>query len=196
MKITKIFTDGSALNNQKGNQGITFGGYGVYIVFSDGDEKCYSEPLQCEKVTNQVAELTAFKYGLELIIQKDIKDFIYIYTDSMYLINIYTNWIKKWEQDGWKKSDNKEIENIELIKTIYNLINSSKLKIFYKHVKAHRDPPPKESKEYFLWYGNNKADELATYAANIAKEQYKDQQQTNIINKRKTKKTAIDQTNI
>lgn len=186
MKITKIFTDGSTLNNQNSKKGLSYGGYGGYIIYSDGEEKIYSEPLECDKVTNQVAELTAYKYGLDLINQKNIKDFIYVYSDSMYLINIYTSWIKKWEADGWKKGDGKEIENIELIKDIYDLINISKLKIFYKHVKAHKEKPHEGTEEYFLWYGNNKADELATYSANIAKERFLEKNKT-----KSTKKTKI-----
>jgi len=193
MKITKIFTDGSTLNNQNSKKGTAFGGFGGYIIYSNGEEKVYSEPLEGDKITNQVAELTAYKYGLNLIIEQNIKDFIYVYSDSMYVINIYTSWIKKWETDGWKKSDNKDIENLDLIKEIYNLIKESNLKIFYKHVKAHQNKPQEGTEEYFLWFGNNKADELATYSANIAKERYLEKKQLdNEVKtkvKNKTKKT-------
>lgn len=193
MKITKIFTDGSTLNNQNSKKGTAFGGFGGYIIYSNGEEKVYSEPLEGDKITNQVAELTAYKYGLNLIKEQNIKDFIYVYSDSMYVINIYTNWIKKWETDGWKKSDNKDIENLDLIKEIYNLIKESNLKIFYKHVKAHQNKPQEGTEEYFLWFGNNKADELATYSANIAKERYLEKKQLdNEVKtkvKNKTKKT-------
>ena len=91
----------------------------------------------------------------------------------MYLINIYTKWLKQWEANNWKKMDGKEIENLNLIKEIHDLILDCKLKIFYKHVKAHREKPSDEkSDEYLIWFGNNKADELATYSANIVKEKY------------------------
>jgi ribonuclease HI len=170
MKNIKIFTDGSTLNNQKSKKGQSYGGYGGYIIYSNGDEQVYSEILEGDKITNQVAELTAVKHGIDIIINKNIKEFIYIYTDSMYVVNIYTNWIKKWKADNWIKTDGKEIENINLIQNIYNLINDSKLKIFFKYVKAHTEEPDKTSDKYLLWYGNNKADELAKYSANIAKE--------------------------
>lgn len=187
MKKTKIFTDGSTLNNQNSKKGTAFGGYGGYIIYSNGDEKIYSEPLEGDKITNQVAELTALQYGLNIIIENNTssKDFIYVYSDSMYLINIYTNWIKKWENDGWKKADNKEIENLDLIKDIQNLIKISNLKIFFKHIKAHQPKPPENTDEYLLWYGNNKADELATYSANIAKERYLEKKE--LDNETKTK---------
>ena len=69
MKKTKIFTDGSTLNNQNSKKGTAFGGYGGYIIYSNGDEKIYSEPLEGDKITNQVSELMAYKHGLNLIIE-------------------------------------------------------------------------------------------------------------------------------
>ena len=33
------------------------------------------------------------------------------------------------------------------------------------HVKAHKDEPSKDSKDYFKWYGNMMADKLATRAS-------------------------------
>jgi ribonuclease HI len=181
MKITKVFTDGSTLNNQNSKKNQSFGGYGGYLIYSNGEEEQFTEPLEGDKITNQIAELTAYKHSLKKIIDKQLKDFIYIYTDSMYLINIYTKWIKKWEADGWKKADGKNIENLDLIKEIYNLILDSKLKIFYKHVKAHQEKPSDEkSEKYFIWFGNNKADELATYAANIVKEKYMENKKNNV----------------
>jgi ribonuclease HI len=171
MPITKIFTDGSTLNNQKSKKGFSFGGCGGYILFSNGQEQVFTEPLEGEKITNQVAELTALKYALEIVLPKVPKDLLYIYTDSMYIINIYTSWIKKWINDKWIKPDGKNVENADLIRDIYNLIIFNNLKVFFKHVKAHQEPPQDtNSNEYRIWYGNNKADELAIYSANISKE--------------------------
>jgi ribonuclease HI len=172
MPITKIFTDGSTLNNQKSKSGGSYGGYGGYILYSNGEEQVYSNPLEGDKITNQVAELMALKYGLEITIPKVPKDFIYIYTDSTYVINIYTNWINKWIKDGWKKADGNIIENMELIKEINDYIILNKIKIFFKHVRAHQEKPAEGTPEYLLWYGNNKADELAVYSANVSKERY------------------------
>lgn len=193
MGIIKLFTDGSTLNNQGSKKGLSYGGYGGYILFTNGDEQVYSEPLEGDKITNQVSELYAFKHGLELIIQKGLKDFIYVYSDSMYLINIYTSWIKKWESDNWKKIDGNEIENLDLIKEIYLLTKQSNLKIFYKHVKAHQIEPEKGTPEHLLWYGNNKADELATYSATLSKERHLEKIE---LDKEKPKKVKSKKNNI
>jgi ribonuclease HI len=189
MPITKLFTDGSTLNNQGAKKGCSYGGYGGYILFSNGNEQVYSEPLEGDKITNQVAELMALKHGLEVVLPLVPKDLIYVYTDSMYVINIYTSWIKKWIADNWKKPDGKPVENHELIKEIYELITESNAKIFYKHVKAHQVAPDDvNSAEYKIWYGNAKADELAVYSATISKENNKDKQ---IKTTKKTKKNII-----
>ena len=91
-----IFTDGSCINNGKKN---SKGGIGVF--FGDNDTKNVSKELTCEKITNQVAELTAISIALDIV--KDYKDIIYIYSDSSYCINIFVNWIKSWEKNNWKK---------------------------------------------------------------------------------------------
>jgi len=191
MPITKLFTDGSTLNNQGAKKGCSYGGYGGYVLFSNGNEQVFSEPLEGDKITNQVAELMALKHGLELVLPiiAKTKDLIYVYTDSMYVINIYTNWIKKWISDEWKKQDGTPVENQELIQEIYELINTSNAKIFYKHVKAHQSAPDDvDSAEYKIWYGNAKADELAVYSATISKERNKDKQEHK---KTRTKKNNI-----
>ena len=82
-----IFTDGSCINNGKKN---SKGGVGVF--FADNDPRNISQELTCDKVTNQVAELTAISIALDIV--KDNKDIVYIYTDSSYCINIFVNWIK------------------------------------------------------------------------------------------------------
>jgi len=188
MPITKLFTDGSTLNNQGSKKGCSYGGCGGYILFSNGNEQVFSEPLEGDKITNQVAELMALKHGLEQVLPviAKTKDLVYVYTDSTYIINIYTSWIKKWIEDNWKKSDGKPVENHELIKQIYELITESNAKIFYKHVKAHQTAPDDiNSAEYKIWYGNAKADELAVYSATISKENSKEK------TKLKTKKNNI-----
>lgn len=188
MPITKLFTDGSTLNNQGAKKGCSYGGYGGYIVFSNGDEQVFSEPLQGEKITNQVSELEGLKHGLKIVIPVVPKDLIYVYTDSMYIVNIFTNWIKKWINENWIKPDGKPVENADLIKEIYNLIIESNAKIFYKHVRAHQsEPSNKESPEHRIWYGNAKADELAVYSANISKENSKEIQQLDTEIKKKVR---------
>lgn len=159
-----VFTDGSSLNNQ--NKYARRGGIGIF--FKDEDPRNQSikiTPDISKKVTNQIAELLACIYAIEIIIGTDIiKDKnIIIYTDSMYTINSITKWANKWKNNQWKKSNGKTIENIDLIKKLY--FYSKNLNIKYRHVKAHQEEPSLDSPTYFTWYGNNMADSLAVQAA-------------------------------
>ena len=170
MNYISVFTDGAVPNNQF--QGNRKGGIGVF--FSNSQNKtgnCDSRNLSYSiletkdyKVTNQVCELLACISALETIITTQIigKNEIIIYTDSMYVINSITEWAKNWKKNNWKRSDNKPIQNLELIQKLYYL--SKNLKVGYKHVKAHTNPPSEYSDEYFEWYGNYMADKLAVQA--------------------------------
>ena len=154
----KVFCDGSCLNNGKKN---SKGGYGIF--FGNDDPRNVSEALTCEKITNQVAELTAIQKTIEILIKDNCKDIVYIYTDSKYVIGIFTEWAKTWEKNNWFRKAG-TIQNLELIKDIYNKMKN--VNIIFKHVRAHTDPPSITSDKYELWYGNQKADQYAVEGSN------------------------------
>jgi ribonuclease HI len=60
---------------------------------------------------------------------------IIIYTDSIYLKNGITTWIKNWEKNGWKSVNKKPVKNKDLWITLNNL--SKEHVIDWKWVKAH-----------------------------------------------------------
>jgi len=164
MKEIMVFTDGSTLNNQK--KGGIKGGAGVF--FKDNDPMNISYPLvenKKFKVTNNVAELTATIMAIETILSsmKIGKKKIAIYSDSMYVINIAKEWAKKWEKNDWKKSNNKKVDNIDLVKKLYYY--SLNLKIKFIHSKGHAKEPSKDDPNYHIWYGNHMADMLAVKAS-------------------------------
>jgi ribonuclease HI len=70
-----------------------------------------------------------------------------IYCDSSYVVNIFNNWMYKWEKNNWLKSDNKEIKNLDIIKEIFELKDLARI----EKVKGHANNK---------W--NNYADMLAT----------------------------------
>ena len=156
-----VYTDGSTLNNQ--HKGHRKGGIGVF--FGNNDPRNKSIKLiesATNKVTNQVAEISACIEAIESI-DKDTCKSILIKSDSMYTINCITKWCKTWEKKGWKKSDGKIIENLELIQKLYNYSNN--YNVCYEHIKAHTSQPPVDSSKYADWYGNMMADNLATRAS-------------------------------
>jgi len=95
MKYT-IYTDGAC----SGNPGP--GGWGAVII--DEKNKQINISGKEKLTTNNRMELTAPIRALSKI-KKDSK--IIIFTDSTYLKNGITLWIKKWEKNGWKSASKK-----------------------------------------------------------------------------------------
>ena len=160
-----VFTDGSTFNNQAKDKSKARAGVGVF--FGDKDKRNISFSLNGTKFkkTNQVAEILAIIMAIETLIRTQLigKKNIVIYSDSMYCINIITKWAKNWEKNDWKKSNNKKVENLTLVKKMYYLAKN--LNVRMVHVRAHKTEPSKDSSEYFKWYGNMMADKLATRAS-------------------------------
>ena len=133
MKI-EIYTDGAC----SGNPGP--GGWAA-IILNDGKEK--KRIFGGEKLTtNNRMELIAAIKGLEYSIHLDnerpsmIKKII-IYTDSTYLKNGITVWVKSWEKNNWKTTDKKNVKNIDLWKKLKMLIYSKK--VDWRWIKGHSD---------------------------------------------------------
>ena len=158
-----LFTDGSS-TVFKDKKNLKYGGVGVFI--SKCSKYNLSKQLVGSNVTNQICELQACIDGI-LIFEKmrdsnkKIKEWnVTIYSDSMYTIKSVTEWAFKWKENNWRKSDNKKIANLDLIKKLFNLTNKNNIK--YIHVRSHqKEPLDKKSKEWKLWYGNDMADKLA-----------------------------------
>lgn len=58
-----------------------------------------------------------------------------IHTDSEFWINVVTKWAPGWESKGWKKSSKGEIQNLDIVKELYELYSDSLAKLVW--VKAH-----------------------------------------------------------
>ncbi len=99
----ELFTDGAC----SGNPGP--GGWGALLRMA-GKEKELSggEPAS----TNNRMELMAAIAGLEAL-QRPCK--VRLVTDSKYVMDGATKWIKGWKRNGWKTADKKTpVKNIEL----------------------------------------------------------------------------------
>jgi len=135
-----IYTDGAC----SGNPGP--GGWGAVIFDQNKNQKNISGKEK--NTTNNRMELMAPIMALKKIKSKSE---VTIFTDSTYVKNGITEWIKKWEKNGWKSANKKPIKNKDLWLKLNNLC--SKNKITWKWIKGH-------SINKF----NNLADELATQA--------------------------------
>lgn len=148
-----IFTDGATTNNGKKNAKSTIG-----VYFGENDSRNISKRHNL-KQTNQVSELLAIYEALDFIHDKEKWT---IYSDSEYSINCITKWHKKWIKNNWIRAKNKPVLNKQLIQDILAKLENKN--ITFVHVNAHTESPDKNSSEYFKWYGNFKADELANKA--------------------------------
>ena len=135
-----IYTDGAC----SGNPGP--GGWGAVIF--DENKKQSNISGKETMTTNNRMELLAPIMAIKRIKEKSE---ITVYTDSTYLKNGITDWIKKWEKNGWKTATKKPVKNKELWKKLKNL--SLKHSIKWIWVKGHAED------KY-----NNLADDLAQRA--------------------------------
>ena len=135
-----VYTDGAC----SGNPGP--GGWGAVIL----DEKKNETNISGEEksTTNNRMELVAPIMALRKI--KKASEII-IYTDSTYLKNGITTWIKNWEKNGWKSVSKKPVKNKDLWIILSRL--SKEQIIDWKWIKAH------SGNKY-----NEIADKLATEA--------------------------------
>jgi len=136
-----IYTDGSSL----GNPGP--GGYGV-VIPSNGDARELSGGFR--KTTNNRMELLACIVGLE---QFNTPSAVALYSDSRYVVDgITKGWAKKWQRNGWRKSNGEPALNIDLWERLLSLCDRHDVRFIW--VKGHAGNA-----------GNERCDQLATQAA-------------------------------
>lgn len=126
-KTIVIYTDGSCHTQLK------IGGWAA-LIFID-DERIVLQGSEIETTHNRM-ELLAVIKSIEYTI-KEIKDFgiINIYTDSQYVERIPLR-IKKLFSKDFKTKSGKEIQNIDLVKELIHLIDTTQ--IDFIKVKAHQ----------------------------------------------------------
>ena len=136
----KIYTDGAC----SGNPGP--GGWGAVIL--DQDEKQKNISGSEKNTTNNRMELLAAIMSLKKI---KTNSEVVIFTDSIYVKNGITEWMKNWKKNGWKNSSKKPVKNKDLWEKLDKLCEANS--VSWKWVKGH------STNEF-----NNLADELATKA--------------------------------
>ena len=112
----KIYTDGACLGNPDP------GGWGAVIIDKNENQKNVSGKEK--DTTNNRMELMAPIMALKKI---KTNSEIVIYTDSIYVKNGITEWIKKWEKNGWKNANKKPVKNKDLWVKLDSLCKKMKL---------------------------------------------------------------------
>ena len=129
-KNVEIFTDGAC----SGNPGP--GGWGTILRFKTVEKELSGyEP----ETTNNRMELTAVVEGLRALKQSCR---VTIYTDSRYLKDGITSWIKKWKRNGWMTSQKEPVKNKDLWVAMDEA--AQRHEIDWQWVKGHAGHPENE----------------------------------------------------
>jgi len=131
-----IHTDGAC----SGNPGP--GGWGVLLAWRGTTKEMTGGAAE---TTNNRMELTAAIEALEALKRPSEVE---LYTDSTYVRDGITSWIKRWKQNGWRTAAKKPVKNADLWQRLDAAL--ARHQVAWHWVKGHDGDP-----------GNERADELA-----------------------------------
>ncbi|MEM9771086.1 MAG: ribonuclease HI [Cyanobacteria bacterium P01_D01_bin.73] len=125
-QVSSLYTDGAC----SGNPGP--GGWGAVAYFDD--RSCHEIGGADRNTTNNRMELQAAIAALELLDEFPHPQPITIHSDSKYVIDGITKWIKGWKRKGWKTSTGKAVLNQDLWQAL-DQVNQPWVKWLY--VRGH-----------------------------------------------------------
>ena len=102
MKTVEVFTDGGC----RGNPGP--GGWGAVLRFGGHERELKGSE---ENTTNNRMELLAAISALEAMTEPCV---VVLTTDSTYVKDGITRWIRNWRANGWKTAAKKPVKNKDL----------------------------------------------------------------------------------
>ena len=131
MKQVEIFTDGAC----SGNPGP--GGWGAVLRYSSAEKELSGGAAD---TTNNRMELSAVIAALSAL-KEPCK--VTLTSDSKYVIDAVTKgWAKKWQANGWVKSDKKPALNADLWEKLLALLEKHDVRFVW--VKGHAGHPENE----------------------------------------------------
>jgi ribonuclease HI len=129
-KVVDIFTDGAC----SGNPGP--GGWGAVLRY-DGHEKDIHGGERL--TTNNRMELMAAIMALESL-KRPVR--VRLHTDSQYVKNGITAWIRGWKRNGWRTADKKPVKNVDLWQRLEAAIERHD--VSWHWVRGHAGHPENE----------------------------------------------------
>tara|TARA_B100000676_G_C18065265_1_gene840536 strand:- start:1402 stop:1875 length:474 start_codon:yes stop_codon:yes gene_type:complete len=141
-KSVIIYTDGACAPNP----GV--GGWGAVLISKEHNLRSEISGSEVYSTNNRM-EITAVIKALECLRKSCIVD---LYTDSTYVKNAFDkNWIKNWQNNGWKSKNKKPVANKDLWLRLIEVTQNHE--ISWHWVKGHS-----------INIENNRCDELAVQA--------------------------------
>ena len=152
-----FYVDGACSGN---GSALSTGGFGVVGLTDNVGVYYYAEGSK--ETTNNREELKAILYvmenfGVQEKIFEELPEEYYpiVYSDSAYSVNTLNDWMFRWANKNWLKSDNKTPENLDIIKKYYELYQQG-YRIDLRKVAGHSGN-----------YWNEVADQMAVRAKNL-----------------------------
>lgn len=121
--VVEIYTDGAC----RGNPGP--GGWGVLLRYNGVEKELYGAE---EDTTNNRMELTAAIRGL-CELKRPCR--VRLTTDSIYLKNGITQWMRDWKRREWRTAGKKPVKNADLWQELDEI--STRHDIQWHWVKGH-----------------------------------------------------------
>ncbi len=130
MKSVEAFTDGAC----KGNPGP--GGWGVLLRSGEHTREIFGGEAD---TTNNRMELTAAIEALSALKDSCRVD---LTTDSTYVRDGVTQWMAKWERNGWRTAAGKPVKNKDLWQALGTQVQRHQ--VSWHWVKGHSGHPENE----------------------------------------------------
>jgi len=125
-----VYTDGAC----SGNPGP--GGWGVVLRSGTHERELFGgEP----ETTNNRMEMMAAIQALEALKRLST---VHLHTDSTYLRDGITQWIKRWKKNGWRTADRKPVKNVDLWQRLETAIGRHH--VTWHWVRGHAGHPENE----------------------------------------------------
>lgn len=145
--IPNIYIDGACEHNGKPDCRASYG------IFWGENHPLNTSGIIQTPASNQRAELTAAIVALQQTIDQKITN-VRLISDSRYVVDSQTSWIREWEKNGFVNSKGKPVLNSDLHIKLRDL--TKQCNVIWQHVPGHSGI-----------IGNVAADKLATEALGI-----------------------------
>ncbi len=144
MKEVRIYTDGACSKNPGK------GGWGAVLIF--GEKVKEISGFEGEATNNKMEIMAVIMALSELKTSCKVK----LFSDSKYVLDGISVWIKSWKKNGWKTANKQPVKNQELWQKLDELASLHELE--FNWVRGHNGD-----------FYNELADKLATDAIKNAK---------------------------
>lgn len=130
MKEVTIYTDGAC----SGNPGP--GGWAALLIYNNNRKTISGAEAD---TTNNRMELLAVIRALQTLKTPCTGK---LFTDSTYVQQGVTSWLKKWKNNNWTNSSKSTIKNLDLWQELDLAINKHRIEFYW--VRAHNGHPENE----------------------------------------------------